>query len=280
MLEEVKSVEQLKIGKKIRCHYRAIANTLGTFSGLGKETSDFISPTTSSAAPNGDFYFICVDKDHLSRWKLIADRNIEHSISWDTLNSAGVASGSGLPVRIDNEIDGILRLLTGGIDENNKDNEWDKYINNGESDHTKWNLANNFAWTSTTSFFANNNSPAYRTMRGGSSEPGYLNSYPSDAKTLLCAFRPMLLITSLSSPSFVCNDNLYKTYDKEWKPISTTLPSKDTFMNDGISDLSVFDRKEQTVSLPMTSSVLGEGKVFKAKVDYKKYFDINRIDVK
>ncbi|MEB9896829.1 hypothetical protein P4K96_25730, partial [Bacillus cereus] len=57
MLEEVKSVGQLRIGKKIRCHYKAISNTLGTFSGLGKGTSGFISPTTSSAAPNGDFYF-------------------------------------------------------------------------------------------------------------------------------------------------------------------------------------------------------------------------------
>ncbi|RJG21641.1 hypothetical protein [Paenibacillus thiaminolyticus] len=280
MLEEVKSVEQLKIGKKIRCQYKAISNTLGTFSGLGKETSDFISPTASSAAsPNGDFYFICVDKDHLGRWKLIADRSIQHTISWDTLNSAGVASGSGLPIRIDNEIDGTIRLLTGGIDENDTDNEWDKYINNGE-DYTKWNLANNFAWTLTTRFFATNNSPASRTMRGGSSKPGYLNSYPSDAKTLLCAFRPMLLITSLSSPSFIYHDNNYKAYNNGWKTISTTLPSKDTFMNDGINDLSIFDRKEQTVSLPMTSSALGEGKVFKAKVDYKKYFDINTIDVK
>lgn len=47
--------------------------------------------------------FICVDRDYLGRWKLIADRNIQHSISWDTLNSAGVANGSGLPIELDYE---------------------------------------------------------------------------------------------------------------------------------------------------------------------------------
>ncbi|NKI22306.1 hypothetical protein HFN20_13945 [Paenibacillus dendritiformis] len=80
--------------------------------------------------------------------------------------------------------------------------------------------------------------------------------------------------------TFIQHDNKYKTYNNGWKAISTTLPSKDTFMNDGLSDLSVLDRKEKTISLPMVSSALGEGRVFKARVDYKKYFDINSMDVK
>lgn len=80
--------------------------------------------------------------------------------------------------------------------------------------------------------------------------------------------------------TFLYHDKKYKTYNRDWKPISTTLPSKNTFMNEGMSDLSILDRKEKIVSIPMTSSILGEGKVFKAKIDYKKYFDINSIDVK
>jgi hypothetical protein len=97
--DEVTDIADLDVGKRIRCHYQASSGQVGTFSGLGQETSDFIPPA-SSATPNGDFYFICVDKDHLGRWKLIADRNIQHSISWDTLNSAGIAAGSGLPIKL------------------------------------------------------------------------------------------------------------------------------------------------------------------------------------
>lgn len=93
--DEVTDPKDLAIGKRIRCHYQAASGQVGVFSNLGKESSDFIPPE-SSAIPNGDFYFICVDKDHLGRWKLIADRNIQHSISWDVLNSAGIASGSGV----------------------------------------------------------------------------------------------------------------------------------------------------------------------------------------
>lgn len=89
--DEVTELQDLAIGKRIRCHYQAKSNEVGVFSGLGEETSNFIPPE-SSAIPSGDFYFICVDRDHLGRWKLIADRNIQHSISWDTLNSAGIAS--------------------------------------------------------------------------------------------------------------------------------------------------------------------------------------------
>lgn len=83
-----------------------------------------------------------------------------------------------------------------------------------------------------------------------------------------------------TTASLIFHDNNYKTYNNGWKTIPTTLPSKDTFMNDGIRDLSTLDRKEQIATLPMTSSELGDGKVFKAKVDYKKYFDINSINVK
>lgn len=92
--DEVIDPKDLSIGKRIRCHYQAPASQVGTFSGLGEETSDFIPPA-SSATPNGDFYFIMVDEEN-DKKKLIADRNIQHSISWDTLNSAGIASGSGL----------------------------------------------------------------------------------------------------------------------------------------------------------------------------------------
>ena len=93
---EVLDLKDLVVGKRIRCHYLATASQVGVFSGLGEETSDFIPPA-SSATPNGDFYFIMVE-DWNGRKRLIADRNIQHSISWDALNSAGISHG--LPLRI------------------------------------------------------------------------------------------------------------------------------------------------------------------------------------
>ncbi|WP_405169280.1 hypothetical protein [Paenibacillus sp. FSL H3-0286] len=94
--DEVTVIKDLAIGKRIRCHYQAYTGAIGTFSGLGKETSDFI-PFVSSATPDGDFYYIMVE-DWNGQKRLIADRNVQHSISYDVLNSTGIASGSGLPM--------------------------------------------------------------------------------------------------------------------------------------------------------------------------------------
>lgn len=97
--DEVTDIKELSVGKRIRCHYQATANTVGAFSGLGEETSDFIPPA-SSATPNGDFYYIMVE-DWNGKKRLVADRNIQHSISWDVLNTSGIASGSGKKFALD-----------------------------------------------------------------------------------------------------------------------------------------------------------------------------------
>jgi len=100
--DEVTDIRDLEVGKRIRCHYRApIAGLPGTFIGLGKETADFI-PVLGSNAPIGDFYFIMVDERN-GKKILIADRNIQTHISWDALNTAGIASGSGARVIINEE---------------------------------------------------------------------------------------------------------------------------------------------------------------------------------
>lgn len=92
--DEATDIKDLAVGKRIRCHYSASDNAVGSFSGLGRETSDFI-PAASSNAPNGDFYWLMFE-DWNGVKRLAADRNIQHSISWNTLNSAGIASGSGI----------------------------------------------------------------------------------------------------------------------------------------------------------------------------------------
>ncbi len=102
--DEVTSIEDLEIGKRIRCHYSATSNQVGLFSNLGKEVyvdgiNDFIPPT-SSATPNGCFYYIMVDRDSEGNPILMADRNIQHSISWDKLNSEGISSRSGQEITL------------------------------------------------------------------------------------------------------------------------------------------------------------------------------------
>lgn len=99
-INEVTNLKDLSISKRIRCHYTASSGMIGVFSGMGEETSEFIPPI-SSETPNGDFYLIHVGNDRLGRKILMADRNIQHTISWDTLNSTGLANGSGAPIYFD-----------------------------------------------------------------------------------------------------------------------------------------------------------------------------------
>lgn len=94
--DEVTNISDLVVGKRIRCHYQATSGVVGSFSGLGIETSDFI-PAASSATPNGDFYWLMVE-DVNKKKVLVADRNVQSAIAWDTLNTAGIASGSGVPL--------------------------------------------------------------------------------------------------------------------------------------------------------------------------------------
>jgi hypothetical protein len=100
---EVTDPTDLVVGKRIRANYVATSGAVGNFSGLGKETANFI-PATTPAAPNGDFYFIHAYTDYAGRKALLPDRNIQSTIAWDTLNTAGIASGSGLLLDLVNAV--------------------------------------------------------------------------------------------------------------------------------------------------------------------------------
>lgn len=89
-LTEKSSLEEMEIGDIIPCRYTApITGRVGFFSELGTCETDYINPQTSSATPDGKFYFIKVDDN-----KFIADRNVQHSISWNELNSNKIIEGS------------------------------------------------------------------------------------------------------------------------------------------------------------------------------------------
>jgi hypothetical protein len=87
-LEVVTSLVNMEIGQCIPCRYTApTSGQVGSFSELGSCIATEI-PITGSATPDGLFYFIKVDKG-----LLIADRVIQHSISWDILNTRGFIDG-------------------------------------------------------------------------------------------------------------------------------------------------------------------------------------------
>lgn len=217
-VDEVNSVNELEIGKRIRCHYKASYNTVGEFSGLGEVTNDFIPPE-SSDFPDGDFYFIMVDEADGEK-KLIADRNVQHSISWDTLNSRIKLKEYIIEV-YHNKL--YLSLLTGGksyinsegeesiIDFNKgawpKENDWDLYIVNSNlggkikaGDNFVWNFLDLSTWcqeTPITEIKFTHNTKSYRTIRGNRS----VQSFGGNRSCLLennqgyHGFRPICLIS-------------------------------------------------------------------------------------
>lgn len=228
----------MDIGDSISCEYTANTNTFGTFANLGKATKPEI-PVTSSNAPDGTFYWIMVGHDSQGRIKLVADRNIQHSISWDALNTAGVASGSGLPIKIDNK-DCIVRLLTGGINANDKNNEWDKIICESTlndiivaGDNNIWNKNQIYSWTSTVPTNA-----SVRIVRGGSAT-NWNNSNTSNSTSNVLGFRPVLLVEPLKNyylflkedkSCFAFQENAICQVASDWM-VLTDEQKKDIFLN-------------------------------------------------
>lgn len=202
-VHEVSNIEELELGKRIRCHYKATYNKVGEFLGLGKETKEFIPPE-SSAFPDGDFYFIMVDEVD-GKKKLIADRNVQHSISWDQLYENGIATSNGREIFKD--IKGYsskVKLMTGGVSQNDKNNDWDKYLVSDENGvfprrDDIWHFQNSTikdiaSWT---------NSPIQgtenRKMRRMLKRPYYITSKNSLSNKVLSTtgFRPILTINNV-----------------------------------------------------------------------------------
>jgi hypothetical protein len=89
------NISSMKPGDYVWCKYTVpTSGSIGYFSDfitkLDSDVSSNLIPVASSATSDGYFKFIFVGYDNQDRMKLIADRNIQHSISWDTLNSSGI----------------------------------------------------------------------------------------------------------------------------------------------------------------------------------------------
>lgn len=280
--DEVTSITELEIGKRIRCNY--VVNTAGVageFKNIGEETSEFISRTSIPSVPNGDFYFIVADKYNKKKI-LIADRPIQAAISWDAINSNGLVFGVEKDLGVKNYMF-VARLLSGGYSSVDKDNEWDQYIVNSTlngniiaGDDRVWNWSAGYSSTSTT-----NANSANRVRRGVTTA----STFGAIASATANGYRPLVELETLPMfKSFVKHDGAYKRLDTgtlEWNTISATLPSEDTFINEGMDDLFVLDRKNEVCIQTMNANgSLGSGKTFKASIDLKKYFEITSVSVK
>lgn len=109
---EKTKVDDMSIGDVIPCRYTATSGQVGTFSELGTCTAPEI-PIAGTTTSDGKFYLIMAGYDSQGRKKLVADRNIQTGISWDTLNSAGVCSGlpinySFVPMMMSNSQSGFI----------------------------------------------------------------------------------------------------------------------------------------------------------------------------
>jgi hypothetical protein len=187
------NLSDMQIGDCIICKYVATTSgSAGVFSELGTSTSAEIQ-LTGASTPNGLFYFIKVDKG-----TLIADRNIQNSISWDTLNTAKYLEGKTTALELNNV---LIRSISGGVayldasgnettTNNNlgaypSKNEWDKYIVNsdltgkiikGDNNIWHWNNNSSYCIDATSNGFVRTpfsytvTNSTVRTIRGVSSE--------------------------------------------------------------------------------------------------------------
>lgn len=90
------SVSSMNIGDYIACRYTVpISGVPGYLSELGTCTATPI-PVTGTATPDGLFYLIHCGYDTKDRIKLIPDRNLQTSISWDAINTSGMVNSGTL----------------------------------------------------------------------------------------------------------------------------------------------------------------------------------------
>lgn len=75
------NIADMEIGDYISCNYQAASGAQGTFSNLGKPAGTEI-PVSGTATPNGTFYYVKVQNGIL-----VADRCVQVSRSWDSINS-------------------------------------------------------------------------------------------------------------------------------------------------------------------------------------------------
>lgn len=189
-IDEVMNVEELEIGKRIRCHYKATYNQRGEFSALGEVESEFI-PVQSVAYPDGDLYFIMVDEIDVEK-KLIADRVVQNYVSWKQLRRGrGVLGNQSVYFREISE----------------QEKEWEKYLSKKKSNGTFSDLFNHSSQTASwTDYAVDGLDSGYKvknlvTIRGHfyhhvlyGNSPDFFYSIPETYVQRFVGYRPVCII--------------------------------------------------------------------------------------
>ena len=119
---------------------------------------------------------------------LICDRCLVVNCTWNNLNSAGLIMGKNIT------IDGQpykVRSLTGGVNANDKNNEWSKIIELNQlgigNSNSIWHWQNMYTWCQET--YSENS--VYRALRGYSSAANWNNNNATNNNTNI-GWRPAL----------------------------------------------------------------------------------------
>jgi len=215
-LELVNDIKKIKPGQAISCEYVSNANTFGTFANLGKAIKSNLSDLAPEM-PDGTFYFICVGYTPAGNLKLIADRNIQGKIAWETLNNAGLCTSRGVKINID-AMDGMMMRIPHTIADRHVDaenhGEWDEFISFCDlggvvtsSDNDVWNCLSTKSWTlatlSTVDDIGTAAAPSLRIARGSQDKninPVTMsqNKYDSSSANQYVGFRPVLIYNPTS----------------------------------------------------------------------------------
>ncbi|MEQ6356563.1 hypothetical protein ABNX05_18225 [Lysinibacillus sp. M3] len=306
--DEVFSVTDLMKGKMLRCRYVASSNAVGTFSLLGQEDyrggyrTDFIDRTVSTPTPNGNFYFIMVDtNEETGQPILMADRVIQHSISYNTLKSAGAMSGRGIVNRSMGERKVYISAPTGfptiaevkdsegNVVKPEQKSQWQKledYVKTVDYNHLVDGLEQ--VWNSNTTFSITQS--LYSASNYYARKIGTYTNYVITATTNSSGFRPLLEISAYNK-LLIFNDGAYKTCElvdgvPRWRNVTTLQPTVAQFSKDGIYNFQILDRVDAVVhnTLTLRQDLVGSGfsensKIYAKRIDLETLRNIKKMEV-
>lgn len=244
--------------------------------GSNGELSDLVSkiPTmTSKTSPSGETLSSGDYDNTRTSWKAFNGEVDLYTYSWTSTaimpSFLGYDFGSGVSQKIvAYELTSPSNNSSIGTDKDSMPKNWEFQ---GSNDNATWktlsNETNQQNWgNSETRLFKVYNFDSYRYYRIYITE----NNRASSEITYVAEFKMYGGSISEYSP-------------KSWKTVSQSPPTLPQFKEEGMDNLAILDRKVTTVldsPLPMTSSELGEGKVFKQTINLKKYFDLRKLEVK
>ena len=216
-LTERTSLLDMQIGDVISCEYVGASGVAGTFSNLGTATKNLL-PTVAGASANGSFYFIMVGKEPDGKIKLIADRNLQHSITWTVLDTAGYTLGTTRVMSSNLEAELYIRLLNGGTSSSDMNHEWQKIMLESTlggkitaGDQKIWNMGGHYCYTNTVYPGVS----YYRVIYGYPPLTYYTYSGSNVIDTTV-AWRPVLLVKVLNIvPDIEIVSNTSYTFDSD-----------------------------------------------------------------